>query len=450
MTAQNRPSRDRSQRKPGRTRPRQQLPTPARQIALDLFDAVVSRGLPLQDSIEADARYTELEPRDRRFCRRLVTLGLRHHGEARQVLDRHLQSLPKGRNHKAGLILRLAAAELLYGDAKPHAVVDQSVRLAHHYRCGHLGGLINAVLRKITPDDAPRQPLLNLPPWLKKSLTSDWGAEDASRIAAMLMQAPPLDLRPKTEADKLAEAVGGCVTPHGSVRLNDGMVNALPGYDAGDWWVQDAAASLPARLLAPKAGDVVIDLCAAPGGKTAQLCASGAKTLAVDAAPARMKRLKANMQRLGFDPDLITADGLTFLPDEPVDAVLIDAPCSATGTIRRRPDILSHDTPPDLKRLNHLQREMLAQAVTMLKPGGVLVYATCSILKAEGEAITATPPPGLEPMPVLDEELPGFRRHPGSAAHEVRLMPDALELGADFIQGNDGFFIARFRRIQEG
>ena len=418
----------------------------------------MTRGLPLQNSIEAEPRYTQLDPRDRRFCRRLVSIALRHHGEARAVISRHVKSMPKRRNHKAGLILIMAAAELMTGEASPHAVVDQSVRLAHLHGCGHLGSLINAVLRKITPADMPSAPMLNLPPWLHQSLITDWGEATAASIAAMMMQPPPLDLRPKTSPEQnsssdlqgLAETLGGVVTPHGSVRLNDGVVTSLSGYDEGRWWVQDAAASLPALLLGALAGETVVDLCAAPGGKTAQLCDTGADVLAVDAAAQRMGRLKQNMSRLGFTPQLITADGTSWQPPQPVDRVLIDAPCSATGTIRRRPDILCHQDAPDLDRLNALQRDLLKAAVTMLKPGGVCVFATCSILKAEGEAITATPPPGLEPLPIGDDELSGFRRHPGTPPHAVRLMPDALELKDNIIQGNDGFFIARFRRIQEG
>ena len=436
----------------GGRRPPKATATLARQVSLDLLDAVMTRGLPLQDSIEAEPRYTKLEPRDRRFCRRLVTIALRHHGEARDVISRHVRTMPKGRNHKAGLILIMAAAELMTGEASPHAVVDQSVRLAHLHGCDHLGGLINAVLRKITPADMPSEPMLNLPPWLREALIADWGEDTATNIAAMMMQPPPLDLRPKQDSDpqELAETLGGVATPHGSVRLNDGMVSSLTGYDEGRWWVQDSAASLPAMLLGAEAGETVVDLCAAPGGKTTQLCAAGADVFAVDAARQRMGRLKENMSRLGFNPQLITADGTGWQPPQPVDRVLIDAPCSATGTIRRRPDILCHQEVPDLSRLNALQHSLLKAAATMLKPGGVCVFATCSILKAEGEAITATPPPGLEPLPISDDEINGFRRHPGTAPHAVRLMPDALELKDNIIQGNDGFFIARFRRIQEG
>ena len=429
---------------------RMDSPAEARQVALGLFEAVMSQGLTLQDSIEADARYPKLEPRDRRFCHRLVAQALRHHGEARATIMRHLKTFPRGRQSVAGLILIMAAAELMTGDAKPHAVVDQSVRLARLRGCGHLGGLINAVLRKIAPSASLGSPILNLPDWLKDALVADWGEAETQKIAAMLMLPPPLDLRPKSDnAETLAEALGGCVTPLGSVRLNEGMVTSLAGYDEGAWWVQDAAASLPVMLLAPKPHEVIVDLCAAPGGKTAQIAAAGAKVLAVDASAARMQRLKANMQRLGLNAETIIADGMTWLPHEKVDRVLLDAPCSATGVIRRRPDILCRRKAPDLEGLNHLQRGLFEQAAKMLKPGGVLVYATCSLLKAEGEAIAAAPPRGLVPMPISDDEISGFKRCPHASAHTLRLMPDALEINQRFIQGNDGFFIARFAALEE-
>lgn len=410
----------------------------------------MEKGLPLQDSLEKHEGYAGLEARDRRFARRIITLGLRHHGEVLAVIRQHVKSLPRGRNRMAGLILQMAAAELIYGEAKPHAVVDQSVRLAHGHKCGHLGGLINAVLRKISPDDAPGKPMANLPPWLKQALIKDWGEDKAQNIAAMMMQPPPLDLRPKADPDTLAKTLDGVAIPHGSVRLSDGMVTALAGYDEGAWWVQDAAASLPAMLVNPEAEQNIADLCAAPGGKTAQLCAAGAKVFAVDIAAKRNRRLKTNMERLQFSPEMITADATGWMPETPLDAVLIDAPCSATGTIRRRPDILGHSDAPDLAGLNTIQRRLFEQGAKMIKPGGILVYATCSVLKAEGEAIVADIPKGLETLPIHDDEIKGFRRNPGAASHHLRIMPDALELGDDIIQGNDGFFIARFRRIQEG
>ena len=264
---------------------------------------------------------------------------------------------------------------------------------------------------------------------------------------ASLLMPPPLDLRPKTDAKGWAKRLDGLATPHGSIRLSEGMVPTLDGYDDGAWWVQDAAASLPALMLGEVEGLTVIDCCAAPGGKTAQLCAAGAKVIALDQSAPRIKTLSENMARLGMTPEIVVADGMTWQPEELVDAVLVDAPCSATGTIRRRPDILSHREAPDLAMLNRLQQGLLDQAATWLKPGGVLIYATCSILKDEGEAIVKTLPPSLSPMAITASDAPGFTLTPSDDGF-IRVMPDALQLDstANIPQGNDGFFIAKFKK----
>ena len=447
-----RPGRPKDRQRPGAKKP---AAAPARMVALDLLDAVMGRGLPLQDSIANHPDYGGLEPRDRRFCRRLVSLALRHHGEARAMLAPHVKTLPKGKNRRAAFALIMATAEMVMGGGEAHAVVDQSVRLVKASDLGHLGGLTNAVLRKIaanvealgkqTPD-----PWVNFPAWLAGAIRSDWGGE-ADRVARSLMAPPALDLTPKDpgEAPALAEELGGLLLPCGSVRLAEGHVPALPGYDEGRWWVQDAAASLPLRLMGDIRGARVADFCAAPGGKTAQCCAAGARTTAIDSSAARMKRLQENMARLNLDPEPVVADAMDYAPETPFDAVLIDAPCSATGTIRRRPDILCHETPPDFAALRRTQRGLLDASARMLKPGGVVVYAVCSLLKREGEEIVRTPPEGLEPMPFTEaEQPPGFATDASDGAHMTRLMPDALSLdsGGDLPQGNDGFFIARFTR----
>ena len=305
--------------------------------------------------------------------------------------------------------------------------------------------------------------MVNTPSWLQEALTRDWG-DDASRIMESLLQAPALDIRPKENVAVWAEKLGGIATPHGSIRLKESpskgrMVNALEGYDDGAWWVQDSAASLPAMLLGDIQGKRVIDCCAAPGGKTAQLIAAGADVIALDQSAERMKTLNANMTRLNLTPQIVIADGMAHqVGDDLVDAVLLDAPCSATGTIRRRPDILSHQKAPDLATLNRLQHGLLAQAATWLKPGGVLVYVTCSILKDEGEKIIQSAPTSLKPVPITSDDASGFQimKTDGEA---IRLMPDALQISpqeqdpqdldkkGNIPQGNDGFFIAKFIKV---
>jgi len=423
----------------------------SRQIVQDLMAMILGKGLTLQDALNQHDGWANLEPRDRRFSRRLITTVLRHHGEARAILaDQMTKPLPR-RDRKAEAILIMAVVELIWAESDSHAAVDQAVKLMRNMGFRHLTGLANGVLRNIDRRrDAikamPQNAMLNAPVWLRDALTRDWG-EAAETIMASLLMPPPLDLRPKTDAEGWAKRLDGLATPHGSIRLSEGMVPTLDGYDDGAWWVQDAAASLPALMLGEVEGLTVIDCCAAPGGKTAQLCAAGAKVIALDQSAPRMKTLSENMARLGMTPEIVVADGMTWQPEELVDAVLVDAPCSATGTIRRRPDILSHREAPDLAMLNRLQRGLLDQAATWLKPGGVLIYATCSILKDEGEAIVKTPPPSLSPMAITASDAPGFSLTPSDDGF-IRVMPDALQLDstANIPQGNDGFFIAKFKK----
>lgn len=459
----------------------------ARRAIVLMMEEVIGRGHPLQDALNSSKEWGQLDLRDRRFARRLITILLRHRGDARHVLKRYLTKPLNRRDKKAEAILLLAVVELVWAEGDRHAAVDQAVRLMRGKGFSHLTGLANAVLRKVAADAEailaePPTPLRNAPGWLVNALEADWGdtnkgvdaseGPDASKgaeaVMASLLMPPPLDLRLKSasskdaakEAAQWAERLGGVALPHGSVRLTEGLVTALDGYEDGDWWVQDAAASLPALVLESAfedglKGKTVVDLCAAPGGKTAQLCAAGAKVIAVDSSADRVKILAANMTRLNLSPEVITADGLTWSPDEKVDAVLLDAPCSATGTIRRRPDILSHTTPPDLGHLNHLQRGLFEAALSWLNPGGVLVYATCSILKAEGEAMVDRLPSGVQPLPITAPECPGFTLTPCRGPHGpvpgVRIMADSLHCETDELdtsriipQGNDGFFMARF------
>lgn len=437
----------------------------ARRAIVMMMEQIIGRGHPLQDALNKSKEWGALEPRDRRFARRLLTILLRRRGDALDVLSRYLSKPLNRRDKKAEAILMLATVELIWADGDSHAAVDQAVRLMRGEGFSHLTGLANAVLRKVANDaetikTEKQMPLRNAPKWFEKALIADWGKQ-ASDIMASLLAPPPLDIRLKSgQSDEWAKTLGGVALPHGSVRLTDGMVTELDGYDDGEWWVQDAAASIPAQLIESAFpdgldGKTIIDLCAAPGGKTAQLCAAGATVIAIDQSADRLATLNTNMARLKLSPEVITADGQTWSPAGAVDAVLLDAPCSATGTIRRRPDILSHQSPPDLAQLNSLQRGLLEQAATWLKPNGVLVYATCSILKAEGEAIIKDLPEGLTEMPITAEEMPGFSltlcQGASGKGAGIRLMPDSLECDSGDLdtstiipQGNDGFFMARF------
>jgi 16S rRNA (cytosine967-C5)-methyltransferase len=290
---------------------------------------------------------------------------------------------------------------------------------------------------------------LNMPGWLYRSLCAAYGAETAQRIAAAHLAQPPLDISVKRDPRLWAEQLGGILLPTGTVRLEDPpRVTELPGYDAGEWWVQDAAAALPARLLGDVAGLAVADLCAAPGGKTAALAAAGAQVTAVDLSPARVARLKANLRRLDLDAAVETADVLRWNPRRQFDAVLLDAPCTATGTIRRHPDIQWLKQPKDVAVLAALQARMLDAAAALVRPGGRLVFATCSLQPEEGEmhvapflarhpqfALVAVDPAELASPPALVTPEGALRTLPCHAFGSGRGLA-----------GMDGFFAARFER----
>jgi 16S rRNA (cytosine967-C5)-methyltransferase len=309
------------------------------------------------------------------------------------------------------------------------------------------------VLRRVAGDgariadglDAPR---VNTPDWLWDRWVTHWGKGRAYRIAAANLVEPPLDLTVKSDPKAWAERLSGRVLPTGSVRLlPGGRVEQLAGYDEGAWWVQDAAAALPARLLGEVAGKRVADLCAAPGGKTAQLALAGAAVTAVDVAEARVKRMTANLARVGLAAVPVVADATTWRPGERFDAILLDAPCSSTGTIRRHPDIPYVKSAKDIEALAGLQARLLDNAASLLKPGGRLVYATCSLEPEEGEAQIAnllTRNPALELEPIAPEEVCGqteWVQAPGV----LRTFPFQLDLGAPEWSGMDGFFAARLK-----
>ncbi len=424
----------------------QSKPPSLRQITLELMRKITGQGQMLHDAFASHAAWQALPPRDRRFVRRLLTISLRHYGDAQEVLTKFMRKPLSRRDSKALDILIIGVVELLWADSASHAAVDEAVNLMRSQGFHNLTRLANGILRGIERDKSALQAadydsFGNAADWLKAGLVGDWGDGAASIMAALLML-PTLDIRVKSDPDFWADKLGGIVLDHGTVRRRDGFVAELEGYDEGAWWIQDAAASLPALLLSnalgSMAGKRIVDLCAAPGGKTAQLCASGADVTAVDNSPSRLKILHENMNRLGFAPQVVAADGASWRPDGLVDGVLLDAPCSATGTIRRRPDILCA-AKPDFDQLAKIQKSLLDKAASWLKPGGVLVYATCSLLKREGEDIIAAMPPSLAPLEITAAEAPGFKViH--SAPHAIRLMPDSLN-------GNDGFFIARFIKL---
>ncbi|SIO51275.1 16S rRNA (cytosine967-C5)-methyltransferase [Rhodovulum sp. ES.010] len=413
----------------------------ARGAALRLLRAVLEEHRLIAELAAAGGPLDMLEPAEAARARRLALATLRHLGRADAVLKPHLRKPPPP---AIRAILRLATVEMLEAGAAAHGAVDAAVGLARaNGRTRAYAGLVNAVLRKVAatpPETWAALPPQRLPGWLRGRLDSAWGRAAVTGIEAAHAAGAPLDLTPKDgEAAALAARLGGAVLPTGSVRLTGrAQVSALAGYAEGAWWVQDAAAALPAKLLAPRPGARVVDLCAAPGGKTMQLAASGAAVTAVDLSEARMARVEENLARTQLAADLVVADALSWAPDRPADAVLLDAPCSATGTVRRHPDLPFAKDAASIRPLFALQAALIDRAVGMLAPGGRLVYCTCSLLPEEGEAQVAAAldrHPDLLPMPA---EAPWIEPAWQTAHGALRLRPDFWpERG-----GMDGFYIA--------
>ncbi len=421
-------------------------PISARRIALDVLDLVLGEQRPLDDVLAGHPRHSLLASRDRAHARLLAATTLRRLGQIDAVLDRFLRATPK--SIRVRNLLRLGAVQLLFLGTPAHAAVGETVALANG-RLGFARGLANAVLRRVAREgpglietqDAAR---LNTPDWLWQSWSQAYGEERARAIALAHLVEPPLDLTVREQPEAWARRLDADpLYGHTLRRPAGGAIEDLPGFADGAWWVQDGAAALPARLLPEIAGRTVIDLCAAPGGKTAQLAAAGASVIALEASPKRAERLIANLDRLRLGAEVVIADACEWRPARPADRLLLDAPCTATGTIRRHPDIAWHKTPADVARLAQLQRRLLAAATLMLAPGGALVYASCSLQPEEGigliDAALADGLP-LERWPVAPEELSGLAVEL-TAAGEVRTLPCHLaEKG-----GLDGFFIARLR-----
>ena len=424
----------------------------SRQVALELFGEILDRRRPLDQAVGGHDTFARLERRDRAFVRNLLATTLRRLGQIDAVLGRCLAHELPPRGRAALHALRLGAAQILFLGTPAHAAVDGSVRLAETRALAGYKGLINAVLRRIARDgaamlagqDAPR---LNTPDWLWRSWSGAYGEDAARAIAAAHLTEPPLDFSVRADGERWATALGGSTLASGSVRRPagaGGAVEALPGYAEGAWWVQDAAAALPARLLGPVAGRSVIDLCAAPGGKTVQLAAAGARVLAVDRSAQRLERVAANLARMRLSAELVCADAAAWRPAAPADAVLLDAPCSATGTIRRHPDVAVQKRPEDLAPLAAVQDRLLRAAVEMVKPGGSIVYCVCSLQPEEGLAQVA-PLVGSRAcakVPLGPQELPGLP--PGAIDRDgnLRTLPSQwADLG-----GWDGFFAARLMR----
>ena len=406
-----------------------------RRRAVDLMTAVTEGGR-LMAEVSASV-LAPLSPAERARAQRLATEPLRWAQRSDRVLGPYLRNRPED---PVLNILRLAVFELFEAGEAAHGVVNDAVSLAK----GPKSGMVNAVLRNVLRADVDwtALPVPSVPKWLRKRLVTAWGKEAVAAMEAVFAATPPLDLTVKEDAEGWAERLGGELLPTGSVRLaKAGQVSALEGFEAGAWWVQDAAAAIPAKVLNAQPGERVLDLCAAPGGKTMQMAAAGANVTALDISPARMERLAENLARTGLTAECVTADAFEWTPPVSFDAILLDAPCSATGTLRRHPDLGYAKSDEGIAGLTDLQDAMIDRAIEWLKPGGRLVYCTCSLLPEEGEARAAAMAARHPDMVFVTPDAPGLDPV-WHITEGLRIRPDHWASRG----GIDGFFVTMVQK----
>lgn len=425
-----------------------------------MIAAVLDDGEPLEYLMDR-TNDDPMPANDRALARAITATTLRRKGQIDTILT-HLMEKPLGkRGGPAMHILRIATAQILFMEVADHASVSLAMDMAKaDHKARHFARLINGVLRTMAREKAALLATLKprdiLPVWIAESWDKSYGAPVCDAMAEALSHEPYLDIQTKGDAAKWAEKLGGTLLCNGTIRQQSrGMVTALPGFEEGAWWVQDMAASLAASLLGDVSGREVADLCAAPGGKSAYLAARGARVTAVDISNERLKLLDANLKRLNLAANIVSADIEKWTPERRFDAVLLDAPCSATGTARKHPDVLWLKNPERVERLATIQRRLLQRVVRFLKPGGMLVFCTCSLQWEEGEAIldfVKREKLPLEIMPVTPDEIGGLHeiiRADGTIRTRPDHRPqvdDRLPLENDpLCAGLDGFFMVRFR-----
>ena len=429
----------------------------ARRIAADVLDGVLHKHRTLDDQLDGAAAHPGLKTladRDRALMRKLVATILRRLGTLGHLLSRLLDRGIPTDAPRAQSALLIGAAQILWMDVPDHAAVDLSVRLVQSdRRAAKYAGLVNAVLRRCAREgpslvDDVKSEILDIPPWLHKRWIAHYGEATARAMALALAHEPSLDITVKSDAAQWAARLHGESLPTGTVRtLLQGSVTNLPGFAEGEWWVQDAAAALPARLFGDIKGKTIVDFCAAPGGKTAQLALAGARVIALDRSPGRTARLRDNLARLRLHAEAVVTDAVEWQGDAvgAIDGVLVDAPCTSTGTIRRHPDVAWLRQEADLAALTTLQKRLLQRAVALLRPGGTLVYCTCSLEPEEGEAAISTllaAEPSLRRVPVDPGEVGGLAEIINPQG-DLRTLPCHMPHSDPRLGGLDGFYAAR-------
>ena len=426
------------------------LSASARLSALGALVVTLDKHKPLDSAWGSDRHFATLSPSDRAFAQLLAKTVMRRLGQIDAILNNFLEHPLSNSASRIMHTLRLGVAQLIWLETPPHAAVHSAVEMTKQLKMEKFGGLVNAVLKKVVQQGAElaaKQDAakLNTPDWLLKSWERAYGPELTRKMTEAHLKEPPLDITVKKDPAFWAEQLNGVVLPIGSVRLRETRnITQLKGFSEGNWWVQDMAATIPARLLGDVHDKRVIDLCAAPGGKTAQLAQGGAKVSAVDMSKERIAMLKTNVHRLQLTADYVITDASKWLPAFQPDAILLDAPCSATGTLRRHPDVAWHRKPEDIERLVVTQAKMLRHALDMLKPGGMLVYSVCSLQPEEGEQqITAllAERKDVSLIPVDPAQLGGLKECI-TARGEVRTLSCHLAE----LDGMDGFYAAVLKK----
>ena len=432
--------------------PRKDPALAARRAAVAMLDGVIDKRQTLEIVMSAGTTpaLAHLSPADRAYAGFLVRTTLRRKGQIDALIEHCLDKpLPKSAQTVFD-ILRLGATQLLFSETAPHAAVSTTVDLTRELGLQPFAKLANAVMRRLQRDGAALlaaqdEAVLNTPDWLFDSWQTAYGEDTARAIAAAHLTVPPVDLTAKADPEAWAETLGGTLVLGGTIRLADpGDITALAGFEDGAWWVQDAAARLPVAVLGDIAGKTVIDLCAAPGGKTLELAAAGASVTAVDISDKRLVRVRENLARTQLQATLLAADAKAWQPDAPAEIVVLDAPCSSTGTMRRHPDVGYLKSHKDIRSLGEVQAALLVAAARMVAPGGTLLFCTCSLQPAEGP----------EQIEAFLAAHPDFARNP-IGADEIGGLAEAITKNGDLrtlptfladIGGMDGFFASRLIR----
>lgn len=421
----------------------------SRLAAFEVISDVLRRGRALDDALAASRAYAALDPAGKAFAAFLVRTALRRLGQIDALIGHCVRDPLPRKARPVYDVLRVGVAQLMFSATADHAAVDTTVDLCRTVNQVPFAKLVNAVMRRLQREGASlvqaQDGSVNTPAWLMESWKSAYGADTAAAIARQHLETPPLDLSVKSDAPTWAEKLGGRALFEATVRLAEATdVTRLDGFADGAWWVQDAAARLAIGLLGDVKGKRALDLCAAPGGKTLDLCAAGADVTAVDISEKRLQRVTENLERTGLEARTVAADVRTFVPDAPAEIVVLDAPCSSTGTLRRHPDVQHLKSPEDIQKLAGVQAALLDAAGGMTAPGGTLLYVTCSLQPEEGERA----------VEAFLERTPAFRRNPVTG-DDVCGFADAVTAAGDFrtlpcfmsdAGGMDGFFAARLVR----